>query len=77
MLENCMSNSVGRMNESKERLISEFYKLQEEERSQSVLRWQYLPKTYYAARLFEMHIVPYTESYIRRILIYHLRYAKK
>jgi hypothetical protein len=55
------------------RLYEEYDKLKDEEKAANPMRYRYLPKSYYAEKLFDMHITPWTIEYISRLLTYRYR----
>lgn len=57
----------------RERLYAEYDKLKAEERVSNPVRYKYLPKSYYAEKLYDMHITPWKIEYISRLLTYRYR----
>lgn len=57
----------------REKLYAEYDHLKAEERAANPVRYKYLPKSYYAEKLYDMRITPWTIEYISRLLTYRYR----
>ena len=58
-------------------LYEEYDRLLRVEREENRTRARYLQRAYYAEIIFEMHIVPWTQEYIERLLTSRARYDRK
>lgn len=57
----------------RDNLYKEYDRLKAEEKLANPMRYKYLPKSYYAEKLFDMKISPWTVEYINRLLTYRHR----
>lgn len=65
------------INRLRKRLYAEYDNLKKIEKLNDPLRYKYLPKSYYAERLFIMHITPWSVDYISRLLTYRFKNERR